>query len=181
MTLARSLHLPSIAHGSAYARYARISEQEMSCLASWREGSARYLVGHLLDAAGTGMEGRNSPWDRSPPTTTTTTTAASGKDIRCFRYERHGGGTLHMAQSFGGRCMGLWSVDEGARTFKLNRGKIISNLGSNFMGSAKRVKFLCTHIHTSLHVDNYDYVFSLNERPSDIVLVQWTDCFHKIR
>ena len=49
------------------------------------------------------------------------------------------------------------------------------------MGSAKRVKFLCTHIHTSLHVDNYDYGFSLNERPSDIVLVQWTDFFHKIR
>merc|ERR1719471_35568 len=93
----------------------------MSCLASWREGSARYLVGHLLDAAGTGMEGRNSPWDRSPSPPTTTTAAASGKDIRCFRYERHGGGTLHMAQSFGGSCMGLWSVDEGARTFKLNR------------------------------------------------------------
>ena len=139
MTLRRSLQLPSIALGSAYARYARISEQEMSCLASWREGSARYLVGHLLDAAGTGMEGRNSPWDRSPPTTTTT--AVSGKDIRCFRYERHGGGTLHMAQSFGGSCMGLWSVDEGARTFKLNRGKIILKFGVERMGSAKRVKF----------------------------------------
>ena len=154
MTLRRSLQLPSIALGSAYARYARISEQEMSCLASWREGSARYLVGHLLDAAGTGMEGRNSPWDRSPPPPPST--AASGKDIRCFRYERHGGGTLHMAQSFGGSCMGLWSVDEGARTFKLNRGKIILKFGVRRIwycgtlyslervGSARRVRFLCT-------------------------------------
>ena len=134
---------PSIALGSAYARYARISEQEMSCLASWREGSARYLVGHLLDAAGTGMEGRNSPWDRSPSPSTSTETA-SGKDIRCFRYERHGGGTLHMAQSFGGSCMGLWSVDEGARTFKLDRGKIILNLGLNVVVSAKLVKHAYT-------------------------------------
>ena len=102
------------------ARYARISEQEMSCLASWSEGSARYLVGHLLDAAGTG--GRRSGWDRSP--------TLSGKDIRCFRYESRFGGangaagvTLYMAQSFTSSCMGLWSVDEGARTFKMNRGK----------------------------------------------------------
>ena len=88
----------------------------MSCLASWSEGSARYLVGHLLDAAAAAGTQR-SPWDDRSP--------LSGKDIRCFRYERHGvgGGTLHMAQSFTGSCMGLWSVDEGARTFRLNRGK----------------------------------------------------------
>ena len=93
----------------------------MSCLASWSEGSARYLVGHLLNAAGSGGGGggrrrSGGGWDRSP-------TTKDGKDIRCFRYERRGGVTLHMAQSFTGSCMGLWSVDEGARTFKLNRGK----------------------------------------------------------
>ena len=115
MTLTHS-PLPS----GVRARYARISEQEMSCLASWSEGSARYLVGHLLDAAGTRRSGGGG-WDRSP--------TLSGKDIRCFRYESRFGGagaagvTLHMAQSFTSSCMGLWSVDEGARTFRMNRGK----------------------------------------------------------
>ena len=114
MTLTHS-PLPS----GVRARYARISEQEMSCLASWSEGSARYLVGHLLDAVGI----PRSPWDRSRSPT------MSGKDIRCFRYESRFGGasgtgvTLHMAQSFTSSCMGLWSVDEGARTFRMNKGK----------------------------------------------------------
>ena len=82
----------------------------MSCLASWSEGSARYLVGHLLDGARGGGAA-----------------AAAAALLRCFRYESRvgldGRVTLHMAQSFAGSCMGLWSVDEGARTFRMNKGK----------------------------------------------------------
>ena len=123
MTLARSLHLPSIALGSVCTLrpYFRARDELSGFLA---RGIGALPRGTPSRRSGDGR--RRREWraeSLGSIAAPATTAAASGKDIRCFRYERHGGGTLHMAQSFTGSCMGLWSVDEGARTFKMNKGK----------------------------------------------------------
>ena len=43
---------------------------------------------------------------------------------QCFRYERHyseekGGIVVKMAQSYSGACEGLWSAEEGDKTYTL--------------------------------------------------------------
>merc|ERR1719464_82843 len=45
-------------------------------------------------------------------------------NYQCFRYERHyseekGGIVVKMAQSYSGACEGLWSAEEGDRTYTL--------------------------------------------------------------
>ena len=54
-------------------------------------------------------------------------------NYRCFLYERRlepaaSGGqewVVRMSQSFQSSCKGLWSVDEGARTYTLKKGERI--------------------------------------------------------
>ena len=74
-------------------------------MAVWKEGSSRYLVGRLnkLESSVTG----------------------AGGQYTCYRYERQlEGGRLviKMSQSVSGRCEGLWSAEEGDKTYTLRKG-----------------------------------------------------------
>ena len=80
----------------------------MSCLATWRDGSSRYLVALMNHSHVYTDESR----------------------YRCFIYQRQRQSssstskpstTYKMAQSTQASCLGLWSVDEGYRTFNLKK------------------------------------------------------------
>lgn len=76
--------------------------EELVCLASWKEGSTRYLVGKLYHKMATSDEDR----------------------YRCFVYEHrqsNGRVTYDVAQSGDATCNGLLSATEGSRTMKLTK------------------------------------------------------------
>jgi hypothetical protein len=77
------------------------------CLASWKDGSTRYLVGTVHHAMVHSNEDR----------------------YRCFVYERSQGQgqekhvTYDVAQSGDATCNGLLSAKEGSRTMRLTKSK----------------------------------------------------------
>lgn len=71
-------------------------EEQLTCLASWKEGSVRYLVGRLVHAAA------KTDADR----------------LRCFAYEQFDGG-WQLAQSGDATCDALSGATEGSRTLRL--------------------------------------------------------------
>ena len=82
------------------------SDEELNCLASWKEGSLRYLVATVNQKHIHNDEAR----------------------FKCFVYQRqrhHGSREMvyKMAQSEKASCVGLWSVDEGVKTFKMTKSK----------------------------------------------------------
>lgn len=90
-------------HGSESA------SEELECLAAWKEGGLRFLVG-ALQRAGEGV----AVSSRAPPE----------ERYRCFVYERGPGGDagdVRVAQSGDATCNGLTSATEGSRTLVLRR------------------------------------------------------------
>ncbi|KAG5895130.1 hypothetical protein JTB14_008565 [Gonioctena quinquepunctata] len=80
--------------------------EELQCLASWKEGSSRYLVGKLHHGHATSNEDR----------------------YRCFVYEKAstsledmGGVDYRVAQSGDATCNGLFSATEGSKTMTLKK------------------------------------------------------------
>lgn len=80
----------------------------MQCLAVWKEGSSRYLVGKVHHSHATSNEDR----------------------FRCFVYEKTSltsedseGVDYRVAQSGDATCNGLFSATEGSRTMTLKRGR----------------------------------------------------------
>jgi hypothetical protein len=84
----------------------------MACLATWKEGSSRYLVSMLNHSHVYTDEAR----------------------YRCFVYQRQPGGamevTYKMAQSPFASCLGLWNVNEGYKTFSMTKCKPAAKLKS---------------------------------------------------
>lgn len=83
--------------------------EELQCLAVWKEGSSRYLVGNVNHSHATSNEDR----------------------FRCFVYEKTSmtsetsdGVDYRVAQSGDATCNGLFSATEGSRTMTLTRGKL---------------------------------------------------------
>lgn len=81
--------------------------EELECLAVWKEGSSRYLVGKLHHNHATSNEDR----------------------FRCFVYEKASTTTevldgldYRVAQSGDATCNGLFSAYEGSRTMTLKKG-----------------------------------------------------------
>lgn len=111
--------------------FLRVSEEELECLATWKEGSSRYLVGRLHHGHSSSNEDR----------------------FRCFVYERASqamqgnlnraevdvdaidhdvdlldgpvleGEVYRLAQSGDATCNGLFSPMEGSRTMMLKKGE----------------------------------------------------------
>ena len=82
--------------------------EELVCLATWKDGSTKYLVGKLYHKMATSDEDR----------------------YRCFVYEQHHQHNHHqiyqVAQSGDATCNGLPSATEGSRTMRLTTSKCIS-------------------------------------------------------
>ena len=79
--------------------------EELQCIASWKEGSKKYLVAEL---------NREHMY-------------SDESKFKCFVYERVGKGeegkAVRMAQSESATCSGLWSAHEGFRTFDMEPGR----------------------------------------------------------
>ncbi|XP_066991196.2 uncharacterized protein [Anabrus simplex] len=76
--------------------------EELLCLALWKEGSTRYLIGKLYHKMATSNEDR----------------------YRCFVYDHrqsNGHSTFNVAQSGDATCNGLLSATEGSRTMRLTK------------------------------------------------------------
>ena len=88
-----------------YMVYFFVLAEEMACLATWKEGSSRYLVSMLNHSHVYTDEAR----------------------YRCFVYQRQpneaGRTTYKMAQSLFASCLGLWNVNEGYKTFTMTKCK----------------------------------------------------------
>lgn len=86
----------------------RRTEEQLECLATWKEGSLRYLMGRVQH------QGAISDEDR----------------YRCFVYEKLASSnaserhrtTILLAQSGDASCSGLTSPTEGSRTLRLTKG-----------------------------------------------------------
>lgn len=80
--------------------------EELVCLAHWKDGSTRYLVGQLQHKMATSDEDR----------------------YRCFVWERRSTKIRQgydVAQSGDATCNGLLSPTEGSRTMRLTKGESI--------------------------------------------------------
>lgn len=115
--------------------------EELVCVATWKEGSTRYLVGRISQAGRSGAVGSDE------------------NQYRCFVYERvshHNNGrvTYHVAQSGDATCNGLQSALEGSRTMKLTT-------VDNQHGRCRFPSWITDH-HTWLSLDHRSvYKFSL--------------------
>lgn len=94
-----------------------LTVEELQCLAVWKEGSSRYLVGKVHHNHATSNEDR----------------------FRCFVYEKASptsealdGVDYRVAQSGDATCNGLFSATEGSRTLILKRGKEMNTNQSTF-------------------------------------------------
>lgn len=82
--------------------------EELECLADWKEGSYRYLVGKLYHQLATTDEDR----------------------FRCFVFERNNSDyveSYNIGQSGDASCEGLFSPRDGSRTFKLRKSNSIQS------------------------------------------------------
>ncbi|XP_046742888.1 uncharacterized protein LOC124409356 [Diprion similis] len=82
--------------------------EEIECLATWREGSTRYLVARLNGERLTTDEDR----------------------YRCFIYAKSGRNSWNLAQSGDATCSGVLSATEGARTLNMTQSR--SPVGCDF-------------------------------------------------
>lgn len=96
-----------ILHSSQLNFTLSIQVEELECLAVWKEGSSRYLVGKLHHNHATSNEDR----------------------FRCFVYEKSSATSeiddrvdYRVAQSGDATCNGLFSATEGSRTMTLRKG-----------------------------------------------------------
>lgn len=101
--------------------------EELQCLAVWKEGSSRYLVGKVHHSHATSNEDR----------------------FRCFVYEKASaaseaidGVDYRVAQSGDATCNGLFSATEGSRTMTLKKGKWFEMI-------SRRHTLLCTMLELS--------------------------------
>lgn len=81
--------------------------EELLCLATWKDGSTRYLVGKLSHSR----------------------IKTNEESYRCFVYERtqgqNGKVTYNVAQSGDATCNGLLSSTEGSKVMKLTKGNVM--------------------------------------------------------
>lgn len=120
--------------------------EELICLATWKEGSTKYLIGKIAQG------------NRRSLTT-------DEDQYRCFIYQRgldHGKTTYYIAQSGDATCSGLQSPTEGSRTMKLT---IVDD-------QHKRCKFpiWITDHHTWLSLDHHK-TFKFSQRNATLKIL----------
>lgn len=90
-----------------------VAVEELICLATWKEGSTRYLVGKVTQG------------NRRPLT-------SDEDQYRCFIYQRDVEANkvvYNIAQSADATCNGLQSAFEGSKTMKFKTGKLKPSTG----------------------------------------------------
>lgn len=104
----------------------KTTEEQLECLAQWKEGSLRYLMGRLQHQGATSDEDRyrcfvyekvNAPLP-PPSSSSLSPLVNSAAGVTVDRHRQ----TILLAQSGDASCSGLTSPTEGSRTLKLTKG-----------------------------------------------------------
>ncbi|KAI9551902.1 hypothetical protein GHT06_022237 [Daphnia sinensis] len=104
------------------------SEEQLECLAQWKDGSLRYLMGRLQHQGATSDEDRYRCFvyekiqaPSSSQSSSSSLTLPAGSGPASGSTERHRPVTILLAQSGDATCSGLTSPTEGSRTLKLTK------------------------------------------------------------
>ncbi|XP_046631186.1 uncharacterized protein LOC124311002 [Daphnia pulicaria] len=100
------------------------SEEQLECLAQWKDGSLRYLMGRLQHQGATSDEDRYRCFvyeKIQPPPSSSSLLLSGGSGSPPAPAERHRPVTILLAQSGDATCSGLTSPTEGSRTLKLTK------------------------------------------------------------
>ncbi|VVC27833.1 Hypothetical protein CINCED_3A022922 [Cinara cedri] len=112
--------------------------EELVCMASWKDGSTKYMIGKL---------------ELSP-------TSSDEDKYRCFVVGKSNGGQFEMAQSGDATCNGMSSPTDGSRTMKFTRVESHHHHGP---GSGCRYPPWLTEHHT-WHSLNHGHVYHFSPR-----------------
>lgn len=116
-------------------KYFSVTEEELECLATWKEGSSRYLVGRLNHDHATSNEDRYRCFvyeraDQNVQGNLNRATSGVGLEnneqevllSNGLSMENSSIEIFNVAQSGDATCNGLFSPMEGSRTMKLTKG-----------------------------------------------------------
>ncbi|KAI5754692.1 hypothetical protein M8J77_010709 [Diaphorina citri] len=130
------------------------ASEELICLANWKDGSTRYLVGRLEHSRATSEEDR----------------------YRCFVYEKKGH-KYEIAMSGDATCSGISSPTEGSRTITLSKEVQVKDKKINFKINMNllRDKFelpceLVTNLFSSKEKSTYD---GYHQAPQDVSQMEY--------
>ncbi|XP_067004830.2 uncharacterized protein [Anabrus simplex] len=102
--------------------------EELQCLATWKEGSSRYLVGKVRHSHATSNEDRYRCFVYEKATLAATA-GANGEHGELLMDPRDDGVDFRVAQSGDATCNGLFSPMEGSRTMTLKKAPSPSKCG----------------------------------------------------
>lgn len=111
--------------------------EELECIATWKEGSSRYLVGRLHNGHSSSSEDRYRcfVYERAGQAVGTLNRAAAALAVVNAGDQESNGNIVDgipevytVAQSGDATCNGLFSPMEGSRTMTLTKGKIFNNI-----------------------------------------------------
>ncbi|XP_050524279.1 uncharacterized protein LOC126895962 isoform X1 [Daktulosphaira vitifoliae] len=113
--------------------------EELLCLATWKDGSTKYMIGKL---------------EHTP-------TSTDEEKYRCFVVGKSTGNSFEMAQSGDATCNGMSSPTDGSRTMKFHR--VENNHHHHGSGSGCRYPSWLTEHHT-WHSLNHGHVYHFSPR-----------------
>jgi hypothetical protein len=101
--------------------------EELQCLATWKEGSSRYLVGKIHHNHATSNEDRYRcfVYEKSTVPGVSGTGELNGEGLYHTLEARDDDVDYRVAQSGDATCNGLFSPMEGSRTMTLRKGKYL--------------------------------------------------------
>jgi hypothetical protein len=101
--------------------------EELQCLATWKEGSSRYLVGKIHHNHATSNEDRYRcfVYEKSTLPGVSGTGELNGEAMYHTLETRDDGIDYRVAQSGDATCNGLFSPMEGSRTMTLRKGEFL--------------------------------------------------------
>ena len=104
-----------------------LTEEEMSCLATWKEGNRKYLVAMMNHSHVYNDESRYRCFIYQKQRGNRGGHLADGSEVsHRSGNKNHSGGSnvrIKMAMSAQASCLGLWNVHEGYKTFELKKRK----------------------------------------------------------
>ena len=106
-----------------------VMEEEMSCLATWKEGNRKYLVAMMNHSHVYNDESRYRCFIYQKQRGNRGGQLTDGAEVSHKSGSRNRSGNtavkIKMAMSAQASCLGLWNVNEGYKTFELKKCKFI--------------------------------------------------------
>lgn len=97
------------------------TEEQLECLANWKDGSLRYMMGRVQHVGATSDEDRYRCFVYEKIQSGSNSAGSAASQSSSGTTDRHRN-TILLAQSGDATCSGLTSPTEGSRTLKLTKG-----------------------------------------------------------